>query len=131
MMHNHIQSTMGSVQGMNATHPGMIYNSDAMSQMGSNMGGYMSSHAGMPGMSNGLFDGSLTSLLSTVIPVLIWLLAIAAIVFLAKGLWEAYKTRHTTEPLSAPNKALDILKTRYAQGEISSDEFESMKQVIA
>jgi len=65
----------------------------------------------------------------------IWpLLVIVLIVVLILSLGKALSGRNsrgsdagTREP---PQTALDILKTRYAKGEISKDEFEQMKKDI-
>jgi putative membrane protein len=55
-----------------------------------------------------------------------WVLVIVGLVFLIKWLIQATssgKTDRRTGP-----KAIDILKERYARGEISKEEFETMKQ---
>ena len=60
---------------------------------------------------------------------IIWILVIALILYLifgrgsSKRLWES-------EPPPPPETALDILKKRYAKGEITKEEFEQMKRDI-
>ncbi len=58
--------------------------------------------------------------------ILFWALIIAGAVFITRWLME----RHTQES-PAKEFPLDILKRRYAQGEIDRDAFERMKQDIA
>ena len=55
--------------------------------------------------------------------VLFWVLAIAGIVYLVKWLM-------AQGIASRPETSLDILKNRYALGEISKQEFEEMKQAL-
>ena len=54
-----------------------------------------------------------------------WILIIAGIVLLIKSLWESGGVRGGTE------SALDILKKRYANGEISKEEFEEKKKDLS
>ncbi|MFQ5814972.1 MAG: SHOCT domain-containing protein [Candidatus Hydrothermarchaeaceae archaeon] len=49
-----------------------------------------------------------------------WIIIIASVVLLVKWLWEGGKTYRETP--------LDILKQRYARGEISKEEFEAKKR---
>lgn len=51
-----------------------------------------------------------------------WILIIAGIVLLIKSLWEGGGAKCGHE------SALDILKKRYANGEISKEEFEEIKK---
>lgn len=54
---------------------------------------------------------------------LFWILLIAALVLLVKNLWEnGGRSKRMPE-----NKPLDILKERYARGEIDKTEFEQRK----
>jgi len=57
---------------------------------------------------------------------LIILLIIVALVLLA--IWLA---RHATSQPAVAETALDILKRRYAKGEIDSDQFEQMKRQLS
>lgn len=57
---------------------------------------------------------------------LLWVLVIVGVIYLIKWL-----TSRTRTDQSVQKSALDILKTRYARGEISESEFEAMKQKLA
>lgn len=63
--------------------------------------------------------------------ILFWVVIIAAIVALVK--WFAVGSPHAhTHPLAPPEKTpLDILKERYARGEIEREEFEQKRQDLA
>jgi len=56
--------------------------------------------------------------------VLVWLGLIVATVFLVKSLLGG------KEPRNADSSPLEVLKTRYASGEISREEFETKKKDI-
>ena len=51
-----------------------------------------------------------------------WILVLAGLVLLIKYLWEGAGVK------GAQESALDILKKRYAKGEISKEEFEEKKK---
>lgn len=51
-----------------------------------------------------------------------WILIIVGLVLLIKYLWESGGTRREQEP------ALEILKKKYARGEINKEEFEEKKK---
>ena len=53
-----------------------------------------------------------------------WITAIAVIVFIVKTITRGERRKEEAE------SALDILKKRYAKGEISSEDFERMKKDI-
>ncbi len=53
-----------------------------------------------------------------------WILVIAGLVLLIKYLWEGSGAKRQTE------SALDLLKKRYARGEITKEEFEEKKKDI-
>ena len=57
-----------------------------------------------------------------------WALVIVGLVFLIKWLIQISKSEK--DIVSAKSKALDILKERYARGEINKEEFEQMKKDI-
>jgi len=55
--------------------------------------------------------------------------AIAGLVFLIRWLVQSTGSRNRSDA-GTGSRAMDILKERYAKGEISRDEFESMKKEI-
>jgi putative membrane protein len=55
-----------------------------------------------------------------------WILLIVGMVFLIK--WLIQSTRHDKAGGSGNGRAFEILKERYAHGEIDKDEFESKKK---
>jgi putative membrane protein len=57
---------------------------------------------------------------------LFWVFVIAGIVFLIRWLVQSAGTRSNSGG-SADSQAIEILKERYAKGEITRDEFESMR----
>jgi putative membrane protein len=56
-----------------------------------------------------------------------WILLLIGIVFFLRWLWQSTKKE---SPPANKNRALDILKERYARGEINREQFESMKKDI-
>jgi putative membrane protein len=58
-----------------------------------------------------------------IIGLIFWILVIAGLVLLIKYLWEG-----GAAPRVGQESALDILKKRYASGEISKEEFENKKK---
>ena len=59
--------------------------------------------------------------------ILFWILVVAGVVLIVRGL-TARDGQEKTLPAESP---LDILKTRYAKGEIDKETFETMKRDIA
>lgn len=59
--------------------------------------------------------------------ILFWILVVAGVVLIVRGL-TARDGQEETLPAESP---LDILKTRYAKGEIDKETFETMKRDIA
>ena len=57
---------------------------------------------------------------------LFWIAVIIAIIFLIR--WLILSTRSKSPGLAEGNPALEILKTRYAKGEINKEEFEEKKR---
>jgi putative membrane protein len=64
--------------------------------------------------------------LGILLMVIVWALVILGIVALIRWLWAA-GPRRTPGP-AHPESPLDILKSRYAKGEINKDEFEQKKK---
>jgi putative membrane protein len=60
---------------------------------------------------------------------LFWVVVIAGIVLLIRWLAQSTSSRNRSGD-GTGSQAMDILKERYAKGEISQDEFESMKKEI-
>jgi putative membrane protein len=62
---------------------------------------------------------------------IVWILVIALILYLIFGRGSSRRSWEPGPPALPPQEtALDILKKRYAKGEISKDEFEQMKRDI-
>jgi len=60
-----------------------------------------------------------------IIGLIFWILIVIALVLLIKYLWERSGTRRMEE------SALELLKKRYASGEISKEEFEEKKKDLS
>ena len=59
----------------------------------------------------------------------LWVLFIAGIVLLVRWVWDtAGGKKHDVVGHAQEYNAMDILKLRYAKGEISREEFQAMKQ---
>jgi len=74
------------------------------------------------GMMDGYGMGYSSYGIMGIIGLIFWILVIAGLVLLIKYLWEGGAARGGHE------SALDILKKRYAGGEISKEEFEEKKK---
>ena len=87
-------------------------------------GGYRNWHMGqsmMGGWGMGWFG--------MIFMLLFWVLIVAGIVFLIRWLVQSMDSRKQSN-VGTGSQAMDILKERYAKGEISRDEFESIKKEI-
>jgi putative membrane protein len=90
----------------------------------SQWGGYGGSHMG-PGMMGGWGMGWF----GMIFMLIFWVLVIVGLIFLIK--WLIQTTKKEPEAMHSGSRALDILKERYARGEINKEEFEEKKRVLA
>lgn len=82
--------------------------------------------AGMMGYYGGSLGGGI---LMHVFMLLFWVLFISGIVLLVRWVWHAAGGRKYDEAGHEPrHTALEILRQRYAKGEISREEFQVIKQ---
>ena len=72
------------------------------------------------GFGNGMMGGM------WIFPLLFWILFIAGVVFIVR--WLTERKNHSSSPTES---ALEVLKKRYARGEIDKDTFEQMKRDIS
>ena len=86
-------------------------------------GGYGGWHMG-PGMMGGWGTGWF----GMIFMIAFWVLVIAGLIFLIK--WFVQATKGEKSGVRGGANALDILKERYARGEIGKDEFENMKRDV-
>jgi len=70
------------------------------------------------GMPYGMMDGYGMGYGNGILGLIFWILIIIGLVLLIKYLWEGSGTKREQE------SALEILKKRYARGDISKEEFE-------
>ncbi len=66
--------------------------------------------------------------LSTILSFLFWIAVIVAILFLIRWLIVSTRHHHTDRKAGPTDSALEILKIRYAKGEIGKEEFEEKKR---
>jgi len=90
--------------------------SDALAQWGNNQGWHMGPGM-MGGMGMGWFGG--------IFMIVFWILILVGLVFFIK--WLIQSTSRGQAGGGGGNRALEILKERYARGEIDKAEFETMK----
>jgi putative membrane protein len=79
-----------------------------------------------PGMMNWGFG---MGWFGSIIMVAFWVVVIVAIIFLIR--WLAVTSRSKGPGLASEESALEILKKRYARGEINKQEFEDKKRDLA
>ncbi len=78
------------------------------------------------GMGPGMMGGWAMGWFGMIFMVAFWVLVIVGLVFLIRWLIQTTKGERDAGPSSS--RAIDILKERYARGEISSEEFEKIKR---
>jgi putative membrane protein len=91
---------------------------------GFGMGGMMGNFGGMMGNVGGFGFNPVGAILSLVL----WALIIAGVVLLVVWLVRSLAGASPTSPTVTGQSPLDILKTRYAKGEITKEQFEEMKR---
>jgi putative membrane protein len=74
------------------------------------------------GMTYGMMDGYGMGYGMGILGLIFWILVIIGLVLLIRYLWESGGAKREQE------SALEILKKRYARGEISKEEFEEKKK---
>ena len=74
------------------------------------------------GMPYGMMDGYGMNYGNGILGLIFWILVIIGLVLLIRYLWESGGAKREQE------SALEILKKRYARGEISKEEFEEKKK---
>jgi len=78
------------------------------------------------GMGPGMMGGWGTGWFGGILMVVFWILILVGLIFLIKWLIQSTSRDKTTG--SGGNRALEILKERYAKGEIDKEEFENKKK---
>ncbi len=66
-----------------------------------------------------------------ILMILIWGIIIVCAIWVGKNVLDQNGLFNNPKPTGHRKSALEILKNRYARGEISRDEFEAMKDEIA
>lgn len=90
----------------------------ALAQWGNRQGwGWQMGPGMMGGWGGGWFGG--------IFMIIFWILILVALVVFIKWVFQSTNRGHTGA--AGGNRALDILKERYARGEINKTEFEAMK----
>jgi len=77
-----------------------------------------------PNMMGGLFGG--WSIVGMILMFIFWALLITGIILLI--VWIVRRVSYPGRDLSRTDKAMEILKERYARGEINKEDFEKMKK---
>ena len=77
------------------------------------------------GMGPGMMGGWGMGWFGMIFMIVFWILLVVGLVFLIK--WLIQTTKGEKDVVRSSSKAIDILKERYARGEINSEEFERIK----
>jgi len=97
----------------------MAYEDEALAQQGG-YGGYPMGSGMMGDWGMGWFGG--------IFMIILWILIIVGVVFLIKWLVQSPGGHSSPGRTDTSSRALDILKERYARGEINKQEFEEKKR---
>ena len=98
----------------------LLSSTEALAQWGDNRGWHMGSGM-MGGWGMGWFGG--------IFMMIFWVLVLVGLVLLIK--WLIQSTSRVKSDAGNSNRALEILKERYARGEIDTAEFETMKLALS
>ena len=91
--------------------------------------GMMGGYGGMGGMMGGFgAQGFGNNPIGMVLTLVFWVLIIVGVVLLV--VWLVRNAGRTSLPGQASDPALDILRARYAKGEITKEQFEEMRRVL-
>ena len=116
----HIKSiTAGTIAAM-VLSLFLLSSTEALAQWGDNRGWHMGSGM-MGGWGMGWFGG--------IFMMIFWVLVLVGLVLLIK--WLIQSTSLVKSDAGNSNRALEILKERYARGEIDTAEFETMKLALS
>ena len=116
----HIKSiTAGTIAAM-VLSLFLLSSTEALAQWGDNRGWHMGSGM-MGGWGMGWFGG--------IFMMIFWVLVLVGLVLLIK--WLIQSTSRVKSDAGNSNRALEILKERYARGEIDTAEFETMKLALS
>ncbi len=92
--------------------------------------GMMGGYGGMGGMMRGFgAQGFPYNPVGSILTLAFWALIIAGIVLLV--IWLVRNVGRSGLSSPSSNEALEVLKTRYAKGEITKDQYEEMRRVLA
>jgi putative membrane protein len=80
------------------------------------------------GMMRDIFGFGSGGILTIILMILFWALIIGSIVWLVSRLVSRTTTNSPSHTATPSESALDILKTRYARGEISKEQYEEMRR---
>jgi len=83
------------------------------------------------GMLRGAFGLGAGGILPIILTILWWVLIIGASVWLVSRLASRTTKNIPSGTTMAPESALDILKQRYARGELSKDQYEDMRRDLS
>ena len=98
----------------------VIVSGQAFAQQRGDYGGWEMGPGMMWGWGMGWF--------SMIFMIVFWILLIVGLVFLIR--WLIQTTKGEKDAVRGSSRALDILKERYARGEITREEFDQMKKDI-